>query len=864
MGVSLPVMLLLTICCAACLGAVEAPPESPFGVAGVDWRQPEQVERVGRLHVGSVLLEPAGDLDKLAVAMQTWHASRARCYLHVAPGDELPDAVVAAVAGLVIGPVEATSPAALAAARRWRQRRPELALAIKLDHLPAALPEALARAPVDAVGVPLNRQLGPDVDALARLVAASPKPIWVTRAGHLGARLGDPMRDVVTRHVRALAAGAAKVFWSTFWDLGEPGLGFFAYDGRKMTVVHRAFDEMVLRLWPYTSLETVEAGPRTWAYRFKQVDQQTTTVIWVADDVREARWQRPLRKPYLVGDMLGALCNRPDVQELNAEPLYVVEQPSPGHHPPTHHGPLLPPDQRPFTYQRCTVPDGGVALRDGWDWSLPEGVEPVADSGFFNFGSQPGDGIEVVGWHPRWKDWHTGPGQFDFSSLDAKLADARAHGYRVGLRLQSVLSRTVPDWVIEKYHPPTATLSSALANHIVAPWDDHVRREFEAFIREFGRRGYHADPTLAFASIHGISLASGEEFSLSAADFKMLERETGLTVDNFRAWVLGRLDAWADAFGDDVGKLAWVGGETVGAPGYNDVAAEAITKSIARGIGARGGFVEMYNYKWDERLWGQSRDADGYLHVDEARMATNPFLADENEEYVSVKRWRFGLYDEDPHRWRLSNLRALQMRCKFLATNGMSMDLDRQLAAYVRRALGRQITDTPDAWCYLREAYVRGPQNEALPLKNLERWLTQRDAPGAMTVPADRLERTYGMTTDPPGHRSEFNARRTDVATGNDAIVFHLDDRFDASGGALLKVTWLDDSRAAWLVEYATTEGYQKTAAVTGKATGKVRTATFALPALAQVDGPELRLRCVGPGDVTVHFVRVVKGPVAR
>jgi len=859
LGLSLTALLLLTICCAAGLGAVDAPPESPFGVAGVDWQRPEQLDRVVKLKVANVLLDPTGEPDKLPAAIDALHKSGSRCYLQVAPDTGLPDRVLQAVDGLVIGPVGPTSQHAVAAAARWRQQRSELQLAIELDRLPTSLPKELVESPADAIAVPLNGVLDPDIDALAKLIATCPKPVWATRAGHPGTRLGDPMRDVVKRNVRALAAGAAKVFWSTFWDADEPRLGFFAYDGQKMTVVHRAFDELALRLWPYNAIETVEAGPQTFAYRFQQVDQQTTTVIWAADEVREARWQHPLRKPYLVGDLLGALCNQPERQELNAEPLYFVEQPSPEHHPPTHHGPAIPPDQRPFTYERCTVPAGGVAVRDGWDWSLPEGVEPLADSGFFNFGSQPGDGIDVVGWHPRWKDWHTGPGQFDFSSLDAKLADARRKGYRLGLRLQSVLSRTVPDWVIARYRPATATLSSALANHIVAPWDEHVRREFEAFIREFGRRGYPADPTIAFASIHGISLSSGEEFSLSAADFTMLERETGLTVDNFRAWVLGRLVAWADAFGDHVGKLAWVGGETVGAPGYNEVAAEAITKSIARGIGARGGFVEMYNYKWNERLWGQSRDADGYLQVDEARMATNPFMADENEEYVSVKRWRFGLYDEDPHRWRISNLRSLQMRCKFLATNGMSMDLDRQLAEYVRRELGRQITDTPDAWCYLREAYVRGPKNEPLPLKNLERWLTQRDAPGAMTVPADRLERTYSMITDPPGDRTEYNARRTDVATGNDAIEFHLDDRFDASGGALLKVTWLDDSRAAWLVEYATAEGYQQTATLTGEATGTVRTATFALPAVVPVDGPELRLRCVGPGDVTVHFVRVVR-----
>jgi len=241
-------------------------------------------------------------------------------------------------------------------------------------------------------------------------------------------------------------------------------------------------------------------------------------------------------------------------------------------------------------------------------------------------------------------------------------------------------------------------------------------------------------------------------------------------------------------------------------------------------------------------------------------------MADENEEYLAVKRWRFGMLEEDPHRWRLSNLRAVQMRCNFLNTNSSSMDLDRQLTEYVRRELGRNIDNTPDVWCYLREGYVKdSSETNSLPLKNFERLLLQRDLPGGMTQLADRIERTYEHTTDAPDMRHEFNARRTDIASGNRYIYFDVDDRYQPSQ-ALVKVTYLDNADTSWALEYnSTSKADARSESVKGTGDGKVKTATFLLADAAFANklehGQDMRIVCDGPEDVTVHMVRIIRPP---
>ncbi len=882
-----------------------APPTSPFGVSGISVSHPEKIEGAKELGIDQIFVEIRSSdiVNKLGMIesgkIQRFFDEAKRQGIHVFIGITASDpwwrinhwaytSVVKEVArrandaviGYSFGPIDPSDKlqrdCVSTLANAVYQVRPDVDLVVEASAIdPVAIPDLLQLAPPSqwsAIAVPLMDKRETDLQELSSFVSINPLPTWSWRAGGPNvqeeemATDGENMRQVVYRSVQAISAGAQKVFWAQLEDPKE-GIGLYDHAGKRMKPSYRSYNVMVERLWPYISMQSIQEGPDVWAYKFHQLDNQETTVVWSRMGVYDKSWKSHMKGTYIIGDVCGSLCNSPGGQLINPEPQYYIENYNSAYKKPTHHGEHLTGDERKFPYERCSFPSSAEAekaiIQSGWDWSLPSHVKAEEQSGYFNFNEEPSDDIRVIGWHPKWKDWHIGPGQYDFSSLDKKLNEAHQQHFKVGIRLQSVNKQNVPQWIIDEYHPAQATIPGPLQLRIVAPWDENVRREFEEFVREFGRRGYANDPAFVFASIHGISEATGEEFGLAPGTIKIMEEEAGLTPESLRAWVLGRINAWADAFGENTYKLAWVGSSSFGGGQYNEAARQAVNLCIERGIGGRGGFIEMYNYKFNEALMGQKLDPSGYLTVDESRFANNPYMADENEEYISVKRWRFGLLEEDLSRWRLSMLRALQMRCNFISTNPMSMDLDRQLAEYARLSFGKTIENTPDCWSYLREGYVKfGPAGKS-PIKNFERWMIQRDLPGGMTKPANRLERTYAMTTDPEGMHYEFNARRTDCASNNNYIYFDVDDRFRCDDGALVKITYLDNSAARWSVEYMDNHGEASTDVVEGENNGEIKTATFYLPHI-QLENElphqqDLRIACQGPEDVTVMFVRVIR-----
>ena len=74
---------------------------------------------------------------------------------------------------------------------------------------------------------------------------------------------------------------------------------------------------------------------------------------------------------------------------------------------------------------------------------------------------------------------------------------------------------------------------------------------------------------------------------------------------------------------------------------------------------------------------------------------------------------------------------------------GRPQSPDPFLTAWEAVELGRGVNDAPDAWCYLRESYVHEHNDgngKVVPVKNFERWLYQRDAPGYETHPVHKVE----------------------------------------------------------------------------------------------------------------------------
>ncbi|MBC8425884.1 hypothetical protein H8E07_17370 [bacterium] len=539
--------------------------------------------------------------------------------------------------------------------------------------------------------------------------------------------------------------------------------------------------------------------------------------------------------------------------------------------------------------------DGGprnppLAVVVGEDYSLPAHVTPEPYSGYSNHPEpgEPSTGMALSDWWVGWDELEPVRGEYDWDLVDARLASAAAEGTKLNIHLLSItwgggstqhgitVVNRVPEWILNKYELGETDLINLgwIFDILVIPgWHEEIQAEFAELIAAFGARGYPAHEGVGAMYIHGVSASRGEEFWLTQETVDLLEQDHGFGPEVLHDWISGRFRAFADAFAGHTHKLAWVGrvGAWVGrGNAYETVARDLVLESQALGFGNRNGGIESFHQYLKEPELGWDLDETGHLVVDETVpvIADTRYFGDENEEYGADWTWRFGPTTGDAYRYRMSMLRALQMRLRFLVTSPDAEWLNPPLSRYAGLSFGKTVDDSPDAWAYLKESKVHVGISPPGVIRNFERWLTQRDHPGGMTVPTERIDRRYnagsiGNAMD--GAYWDHAARRTDVAGGNPYIYFHLDDRFVMTGPVQIKVEILDAHRTTWRLEYTDAEGTIVTSeSYTGRGDDEVRTVTFTLTDAAFANGlsygSDFRIACDWPGDVVVRWVRVVRG----
>ena len=535
-----------------------------------------------------------------------------------------------------------------------------------------------------------------------------------------------------------------------------------------------------------------------------------------------------------------------------------------------------------------------LLIADGEDYGLPSWVTAEPFSGYVN---HPRRGDPAIGGGQRscWTSWaelEPQRGEYDWAPLEAALAAAEAGGYTISLHIQSIVCggysaerdiavpRAVPDWVIEEFKitpQQQVNLYWEFNIRVIPAWRPDIRAAFEDLIRTLGERGYGRRPGLGSVYVHGISPSRGEEFWLTQQNIDTLQRLAGLTPQLLEEWIGGRMQAYAEAFAGEVHKVAWVGRWEPWRyvdPSYADVALRLVHTAWDLGLGNRNGSIEHYHRYVNAPAFGQAVDADGYLTVDETipPIATVRYFGSENEEYGDAWTGRFGDRAGEPQRYRLSMLRALQMRLRFLWTSEAAEALNPPLSEYARLSFGKTVANSPDAWAYLTETPAGTHWSPAGAIKNFERWLLQRDVPGGVTVPAERVERAFNSGVAPANQLDMYHdhvARRTDRAGGSPYMYFDLDERFLVPGAAQIKVEFRDDSDASWRLEYLTSgDELASTLPVTNLNDGRVKTATFliddALFAGGLPHGMDFRIACDGPQDVTVRWVRLIRDDCSR
>ena len=499
----------------------------------------------------------------------------------------------------------------------------------------------------------------------------------------------------------------------------------------------------------------------------------------------------------------------------------------------------------------------------GWDWSLPEWVKPSPTSGLkCNLRTPSGEPLpynKMIGVGVTWAMLEPEEGAYAFQALRKTLDEKLRNGWCVELHLRyctdkveffkRVDGKTVdlttvvkteagaaPAWLKANHQAPTiretpvttAPLPFAETNYDV--YHAAFYAKFFALLDRLREDGVLSHPAIRCIYIHEPSVTRGEEGEGP--------QEGQPNHDRY----VKKLEKWSEVMGRDVGKLVYTGFS-----GAN------CRKALALGMGQRNGFVEMYLRHVGNKNLGLALNEQGYIAVDEA---FPPFTdgrawGDENEEYTRMDPHpRFGALETFPHRYLSSTLMALVMRRNVLWLPG-NLTLNPELTAYLGLTLGKTVADTPDAWCCLRESRIRNfyRWKEIVPYKNFERWLWQRDAPGAETRPVRPVKHGLQMqAVDDVDHMARAGRR----------IRFTVHPAFYEGWGRnyVLKVSHYDN--ADILVRYHTDQGF-KTQILSSGHTDRLVTSTLLLEGLAKSPkGLDLLLEGKGQRTIEVAMVRLI------
>lgn len=490
-------------------------------------------------------------------------------------------------------------------------------------------------------------------------------------------------------------------------------------------------------------------------------------------------------------------------------------------------------------------------ILDGWDWSLPENLEPASNAYLCiarNFGlekrrienlpeiSFPAN--PVISHWVNWKLLEPVEGEVNFRPLIENIKLAYQKGYGSIVRLHFSAIDFAPDW-IKKYDIPIREErkeNPIKTNYEVSHPEFHKR--YIKFIKALGESGIPQMEEVKGLFLGYASPSNGDEGIGPYPESKAVANDTV-------AHVIERIDTWAEAC-KGVEHKVYMGGLS--------------NYGFSKGFGIRRGFVEMYLYHIPDEHIGQLLDENGYLVVNESNhvIANNLFQGEENEEYgerwaTDWRDYRFGHSVESfPYRYFTSNLRLLQMRCNYVLYNSFS--ILPEMLAWVALELGRTAEDTPDAWCALRESYIKSGGGR--PVKNFERWIYQRDEPGYETTPILKIHHPIQMWMVEPGKYYDFIARK------GKKIGFNVDDRLFPGGEqpVVVKVSYYDGVQGSLKLVYENNSGKQN-ATVTTTGEDKIRTATFFINARMDQTNFDHDFDFVleSAEEIPVAFLRVIK-----
>ncbi len=497
---------------------------------------------------------------------------------------------------------------------------------------------------------------------------------------------------------------------------------------------------------------------------------------------------------------------------------------------------------------------------EGFDWSLPEGTPIEPYSGLIDEYDANLDYIHNRFNYLRWDEINPAPGVYNFSKFDRWLTSIGSA--RALIRLEVHSACEAPGWANKK-------LRHSKKKSLIF-WDKAYIEALRPLIRVFAKR-YAADP-----KIIGVQLGIGDgeyngdcdfdnkdgwgEMWMSPTELAEAKADFGFTPQRFEQSAKQIIDLYVDAFGKHRGKLAYTGLGSLfswneGSEPYNKVLQTLSYYALNKGTGNRDGQVEVW-LRYLEKVYGEKiislPDGTCALDFDEdfANKIRGRYWGTENEFYGRDQYILdfHGPYKNQPYRFMVSSLRALQMRRNFFSLTGSEIKLIKSptyktqaFLDYLTKVMGKQIENTPDAFILLGERYVTPSKLEQykkkpcvanalrasqgkVAIRSFGRWLKEASqSKAALKINMPESENYWGQDMYlPDGVDYEYAAR-----SGN-RFDFDLNDqlsqkRCQTGCKTQIKLTFRDDNKTQLMLQVAegTSQGIQT------RGDHKIRTLTF-------------------------------------
>jgi len=524
---------------------------------------------------------------------------------------------------------------------------------------------------------------------------------------------------------------------------------------------------------------------------------------------------------------------------------------------------------KPYTFFLLLLSNSVLAspkptLSDGFDWSLPSYAKASPNAGLID---EDDGNIDVNNYRQylhivRWDKTNPHKGKYDFSRLKQLLADNPTKKLLIRLEVNSACE--APAWALK-------TLQTTKKKSLVF-WDKQYRKLLKPFIENFAKQFAH------HPQIIGVQLGIGDgkyrgscqsfdnkdgwgEFWMTEKELKEAEEHFAFTPKKFKKATLNIIDDYINAFGEAKNKLAFTNFEPFYSSGeradkYNRLMPEIAQYALEKGIGNRDGAIEEW-MRYTHRSYGMTfipaQNNSCHLAMNEAFADTiqGRYWGTENEfygkeDYILESN---GPYYNQPYRFLISSLRALQMRRNYITTNADALQtLDKgkyhtpfntqAFLSYLEKTLGKQRHNTPDAFILLGERYIRNDrvseynhldvctQGTHIAVRSFGRWLSEKsDSQASMRITMPEKDNRWGQDFYLPDNINYEYAARSGTR-----FEFSLDSRLKeercAKGCNIeVKVTFKDTQKTQLSIS---TQSYKKIT-LSSAGDNKIKTATFSL-----------------------------------